>query len=68
MMETQMERTTLPVSMARSNFSDLLNEVLVYGERVVLERHGKPVAALVSVSDLERLEALDEAGGGGTTP
>ena len=54
-----MERTTLPVSMARSSFSDLLNEVLVYGERIVLERHGKAVAALVSVADLERLEALD---------
>ena len=54
-----MERTTLSVSMARSSFSDLLNEVLMYGERVVLERHGKAVAALVSVTDLERLEALD---------
>lgn len=54
-----MERSTLPVSMARSNFSDLLNEVLVYGERIVLERHGKAVAAIVSVADLERLEALE---------
>ncbi len=53
-----MERTTLPVSMARKNFSDLVNEVWMYGERVVLERHGKAVAALVSVADLERLEAL----------
>jgi prevent-host-death family protein len=59
-----MARTTLPVSMARGNFSDLLNEVLVYGERIVLERHGKAVAALVSVTDLERLEALDPPGGG----
>ena len=58
-----MDRTTLPVSMARSNFSDLLNEVLIYGERVVLERHGKPVAALVSVADLERLETLDSTAG-----
>jgi len=58
-----MDRTTLPVSMARGNFSDLVNEVLMFGERVVLERHGKAVAALVSVADLERLEALDAAGG-----
>jgi len=58
-MEADMERTTLPVSMARGNFSDLLNEVLVYGGRIVLERHGKPVAALVSVGDLEVLEALE---------
>ncbi|HRZ10598.1 MAG TPA: type II toxin-antitoxin system prevent-host-death family antitoxin [Gemmatimonadales bacterium] len=54
-----MERTTLPVSMARSSFSDLLNEVMVYGERIVLERHGKAVAAIVSVADLERLEAME---------
>ena len=54
-----MERTTLPVSMARSSFSDLLNEVLIYGERIVLERHGKAVAAIVSVADLERLEAME---------
>ena len=56
-----MERTTLPVSMARNSFSDLLNEVLVYGERIVLERHGKAVAAIVSAADLERLEAMEGA-------
>ncbi len=60
-----MERSTLPVSMARSNFSDLLNEVLVYGERIVLERHGKAVAALVPVADLEALEAMDGSPGSG---
>jgi prevent-host-death family protein len=60
-----MERTTLPVSMARSSFSDLLNEVLVYGERIVLERHGKAVAAIVSVADLERLEAMEGEPGEG---
>jgi len=58
-----MERTTLPVSMARKNFSDLVNEVWMYGERIVLERHGKAVAALVSVADLDRLEALGREGG-----
>jgi hypothetical protein len=29
------------------------------GERVVIERHGKPVAALVSLADLRRLEELE---------
>jgi prevent-host-death family protein len=53
--------------MARTNFSDVLNEVLMYGERVVLERHGKAVAALVSVADLERLEALEVDGTGQST-
>lgn len=30
-------------------------------ERLLVLRHGKPVAALVSVEDLRRLEALDAA-------
>lgn len=30
------------------------------GERIVIERHGKPVAALVSTKDLERIEASPE--------
>jgi len=54
--------------MARGNFSDLLNEVLVYGERIVLERHGKAIAALVPVADLERLESLEGGGEAGDRP
>lgn len=30
------------------------------GDRVVVESHGRPKVAVVSVRDLERLEALDE--------
>ncbi|HET9295235.1 MAG TPA: type II toxin-antitoxin system Phd/YefM family antitoxin [Gemmatimonadales bacterium] len=56
-----MERSHLPVSVARGSFADLVNEVFAFGERIVLERHGKPVAALVPVADLERLDALDSA-------
>ncbi len=54
-----MNRSQLPVSVARGSFADLVNEVFAFGERIVLVRHGKPVAALVSVADLERLEALE---------
>ncbi|MFD3973713.1 type II toxin-antitoxin system prevent-host-death family antitoxin [Streptomyces cyaneofuscatus] len=32
------------------------------GERVVVTRHGKPLVALVSAADLERLEELDGEG------
>jgi antitoxin (DNA-binding transcriptional repressor) of toxin-antitoxin stability system len=28
------------------------------GERIVIERHGRPVAGLVGIEDLERLEGL----------
>ena len=50
----------LPASKARERFADVLDEVSVKGERIVLERHGKPVAALISSDDLELLEALED--------
>jgi PHD/YefM family antitoxin component YafN of YafNO toxin-antitoxin module len=34
--------------------------VTYQGERVLLERHGKPVAGLVSAEDLQLLEALED--------
>lgn len=50
----------LPASKARERFADVLNEVAVKGERVVLLKHGKDVAALISTDDLELLEALED--------
>ncbi len=44
----------------RDNLSDLLNRVAYVGERVVLERRGKPVAALVTIEDLALLERLED--------
>jgi prevent-host-death family protein len=44
---------------AQRSFDDLLNEVNEQRTRVVVERDGKVVAALISEADLERLEALD---------
>ena len=46
---------------AKTRLSEYLNRVSYRGERIIVERHGKPVAALVSVEDLSRLEALDTA-------
>ena len=43
----------------RNNLADALNRAAYGGERVVLERRGKPVAALVSMDDLELLERLE---------
>lgn len=50
----------LPASKARQRFADVLNEVAVKGERVVLQRHGKNVAAVISSDDLQLLEALED--------
>lgn len=47
---------------AKTRLSEYLNQVAYAGERVIVERHGKPVAALVSLADLQRLEALEQDG------
>jgi prevent-host-death family protein len=44
---------------ARSNLADALNRVAYAGERIVLERRGKGVAAIVSMDDLALLEELE---------
>ncbi|MEU6507528.1 type II toxin-antitoxin system Phd/YefM family antitoxin [Streptomyces sp. NPDC046942] len=53
----------IPVTQARAELADLINRVVYGGERVVVTRHGKPLVALVSAADLERLDGLDEAAG-----
>lgn len=52
----------IPVTQARAELADLINRVVYGGERVVVTRHGKPLVALVSAADLDRLDALDEQG------
>ncbi|MFJ4848206.1 MULTISPECIES: type II toxin-antitoxin system Phd/YefM family antitoxin [unclassified Streptomyces] len=51
----------VPVTQARAELAELVNRVVYGGERVVLTRHGKPLVALVSAADLQRLQELDEA-------
>lgn len=40
----------------RVHLTQLINEVLKKGNRVCITAHGEPVAGLVPVADLERLE------------
>ncbi|MEL5953931.1 type II toxin-antitoxin system Phd/YefM family antitoxin [Streptomyces sp. CLV115] len=51
----------IPVTQARAELAELINRVVYGGERVVLTRHGKPLVALVSAADLERLEKGEAA-------
>jgi prevent-host-death family protein len=44
----------------RTHVAETLNRVAYQGERIELERHGKAIAALVSIGDLELLEALED--------
>ena len=51
---------TKRISEARGEFSELVNRAAYRHERVVLTRHGKPVAAIISKEDLEYFEALED--------
>lgn len=51
--------TRIPSSEARLQFADIVNKVAFGGERIVLHRHGKDVAAIVPVEDLQFLESLE---------
>ncbi len=45
---------------ARNSFSDVINKVAYGADRVVIERRGKPVAAVIPVADLRLLEMLED--------
>lgn len=45
---------------ARANFSETVNRTAFGHERLVIERHGKAVAALVPIEDLQRLRDLED--------
>lgn len=52
--------TRLSTSQLREELADALNRVAYKGERIVLRRHGKDVAALVPMDDLARLEEMED--------
>jgi prevent-host-death family protein len=52
---------TVSVAQARGDFSNLLAQAELLDRRFVIARRGRPKAALVSVKDLARLEALERA-------
>lgn len=52
--------TTMPVSEFRSKLADVTNRVAYTGERVCVERQGKPLVAIVSFDDMQLLERLED--------
>lgn len=46
---------------ARENFSELINQAAYGNKRIVLTRRGRPLVAVVSISDLQRLGLTEEA-------
>ncbi len=53
-------REILSVTEARQQLAEITRRIQSTGDRVVLEEHGRPVAAVVSASDIETLEALED--------
>lgn len=53
--------TKATASGARENLADLLNRAAYKGERTVIRRRGKEMAALVPMDDLRILEELEDA-------
>ena len=45
---------------ARIAFAEIVNKVAFGGERIRLHRHGKDVAAIVPVADLQLIEDLED--------
>lgn len=52
-----METKRISVAGAKARFSAVIDDVLHGSDRYVIERRGCPVAALVSIEDLERIRA-----------
>jgi prevent-host-death family protein len=51
---------SLDASELRQQIADALNTVAYAGERIAIKRHGKRIAVLVPVDDLELLEAMED--------
>jgi prevent-host-death family protein len=50
----------LHASVIREEFSELLNQVSYLGERIIVHRRGKNVAALVSLEDLQLIQEIED--------
>src|SRR5216684_1545697 len=59
MREPEPTTQTMKASQARQEWSQILNRVFRKQTRVLVEKSGIPVAAIVSADDLERLDRLD---------
>jgi prevent-host-death family protein len=59
MREREPMTKTLKASEARQQFSELLSQVFKGETRVLVEKSGIPVAAIVSATDLNKLQQLE---------
>jgi prevent-host-death family protein len=60
MREREPMTKTMKASEARQQFSQLLNEVFRGEARVIVEKSGIPVAAIVSAEDFKQISRIEE--------
>ena len=53
--------TRISTQATKARLAEHLRRAAALGERFLIERRGKPMAALVSIEDLQRLEAWEAA-------
>ena len=59
--EPRLER--IPITKARSMIGQLVNRVHIEKDRIVLEKSGIPVAALIDIEEFKQFLAFREAAG-----
>ncbi len=52
--------TKFKISDARKDLAEIINRVAYGDERIILERRGKGLAAVIPINDLELLEAIED--------
>ncbi|HIC92631.1 MAG TPA: type II toxin-antitoxin system prevent-host-death family antitoxin [Anaerolineae bacterium] len=60
--------TIISAAEAKRRLSELIGRVAYGHERIIIERKGKPMAAVIGMADLTRLEALEDQMGSETHP
>ena len=48
----------MSATQVRAQFGQVMREVMDKGKPIIVERNGRPVVALISLADLERLRQL----------
>jgi len=50
----------MSASVARERFADIVNRAEYRGERVIVRRHNRDVAAVIPIEDLELLQRVED--------
>lgn len=53
--------TTISTRQFRHQLADTLNRAGYAKDRIIVERNGRPVAAIIPLTDLEMIEAIEDA-------